>query len=477
MTAAVLQWHENPRLLHGGQTVAGQVAVWASATALLLWHDVTFIMPLAIALVMVSPQHRRLIVSLAAAGAIIEYFADRSRMSFDSVIGDPGTLVLPVVQIAMIVAGLYALYWLARWFARWPALARRYPVITLHAGFWAGLALVGPFPVLAVLFELGPWLIWRISYLVQLAHRGRLVTTSFRDHLMYLWPVFGGNTPHGKGFEYLSRHEAADRAANAQSQLAGIKLLILAVLWHWATVLMDTFIFGGNAGIPATTVPLLAAAPVLSVPHLADAITAGDTTTGTAWTSMFAELVRTTLVIATRGHIVVGCLRLLGFNVFRNTYKPFLSESILEFWNRFNHYFKELMVEFFFYPVFLRATWAGPRLRLFLAVFAAAFVGNMYFHILLYPEWIAAGDIAAIWTKFGPRTVYCFFLALGVWISMARQQAQRKKLAERPWYLRARAIAGVLTFYAIIHVWNLRADEATMMDRAQFCLRLIGIHW
>jgi hypothetical protein len=42
------------------------------------------------------------------------------------------------------------------------------------------------------------------------------------------------------------------------------------------------------------------------------------------------------------GHMIIGTLRLFGFNVFRNTYKPLLSESILEFWNRYYYYFKEL---------------------------------------------------------------------------------------------------------------------------------------
>ena len=45
--------------------------------------------------------------------------------------------------------------------------------------------------------------------------------------------------------------------------------------------------------------------------------------------------------------MIVGYLRLCGFNVFRNTYKPLLAETMVEFWNRYYYYFKELLVNFF----------------------------------------------------------------------------------------------------------------------------------
>ena len=58
------------------------------------------------------------------------------------------------------------------------------------------------------------------------------------------------------------------------------------------------------------------------------------------------------------------------------------SATLVEFWNRYYYYFKELLVRFFFMPVFMQLggklrDW--PRLRLFVAVFAAAFVGNIYY--------------------------------------------------------------------------------------------------
>ena len=62
-----------------------------------------------------------------------------------------------------------------------------------------------------------------------------------------------------------------------------------------------------------------------------------------AWSALYAGLVWDVLKIAARGHEIVGALRLFGFNVFRNTYKPLLAPSLVEFWNRYYYYFKEML--------------------------------------------------------------------------------------------------------------------------------------
>ncbi len=63
---------------------------------------------------------------------------------------------------------------------------------------------------------------------------------------------------------------------------------------------------------------------------------------------------------------------------------------MVEFWNRYYYYFKEIMVEFFFYPTFIGWFRKWPRLRLFAAVYMAAFVGNMYYHLIGKEEKLAA---------------------------------------------------------------------------------------
>lgn len=54
--------------------------------------------------------------------------------------------------------------------------------------------------------------------------------------------------------------------------------------------------------------------------------------------SIYCELVRQVLRHAVNGHAVIGTLRLFGFKVFRNTYKPLLAESRVAFWGRYYYF-------------------------------------------------------------------------------------------------------------------------------------------
>ncbi len=86
------------------------------------------------------------------------------------------------------------------------------------------------------------------------------------------------------------------------------------------------------------------------------------------------------LTLSIWGHIIIATCRMAGFKALRNTWSPLQSKTIAEFWNRYYYYFKELLVEFFFYPTFLRFFKTKPRLRMFMATMAAAGLGNMLYH-------------------------------------------------------------------------------------------------
>ena len=138
------------------------------------------------------------------------------------------------------------------------------------------------------------------------------------------------------------------------------------------------------------------------------------------------------LRLAVKGHLIVGFLRLYGFNVFRNTYKPLLAESIVEFWNRYYYYFKELLVTFFFMPTFTgpaKRLRHWPRLRLLAAVFAAAFVGNVYYHVIKESEALAQGQLLAGARRAGRRA--CSIACCWRWASSCRCCASRTAVVRR----------------------------------------------
>jgi len=238
MISRLSQLHESEQLLAAAQSKMGRLILWVAATLLLFWHDVTWLMPVALAFVMVRPEKRRVILSMAAIGAIAAMFLDRPDTAISAV-----TLLAVAKKSAIILTALLLAYFVARNFSRLPGFIKRAPVIILHLGIWCALSISSI--VGAGIFGMGPFLAWRLSYLFSQARHGKVAATSFHDHLFYLVPVFGGtSTPYGKGLEYLARHEAADAAGFARAQLAGMKLLILAGFWTFALRLMDGMAFG-----------------------------------------------------------------------------------------------------------------------------------------------------------------------------------------------------------------------------------------
>ncbi len=402
-----------------------------------------------------------------------------------SLMGEQAALPLPkdAVGLAAVVLVLLALVWLcyqaAVKFAALPAVVRRNPQWTLHLFFWAMLALLwNTLPTaglwrevllgVAVVF---PFLLWRLGYLLQSGQHGRAGKSRFRDHLLTIWPIYGGsNTPYGKGIDFLSRSEAQTVEQLARSQLAGIKLLVLAIAWTVLRELMQRGFYGSES--------LLAVQTGGGIPLLRELIDQGSHAPRLAsWASIYCELVYQVLSHAIRGLKIVAALRFCGFNVFRNTYKPLLAESIVEFWNRYYYYFKELMANFFFTPTFMqlgRSLQKWPNLRLFVAVFAAAFVGNMYYHVIKDIDLIVLGDVYGAVYGLRSRFFYCLLLALGIFVSMWRSQNRAGRAPIAGLHGRCLRIFGVWTFFSLIYIWNVGGGEGFLL-RTEFFLGLFGL--
>jgi hypothetical protein len=294
--------------------------------------------------------------------------------------------------------------------------------------------------------------------------------------LFYLWPVWGGtNTPIGKGYDYLSQREAKTPEAYARSVLAASKLIILAQILDLIRIILEAILYGDASN----SFTRMFARVNLGMPRLSGIVT-GQTPASPwfGWIALYLELIWETLKHATLGHRWVSLLRLFGFNVFRNTYKPLLAQSLLDFWNRYYYYFKELLAEFFFFPIYLRYFRSSPKLRIFAAVFAAAFVGNMYYHFLEGRIAFAKGEFLQTLRVLSPRMIYCGLLTLGIYFSMIRQNQRRGKIQpDDPTtkkFLTLRRIAGVWTFFALINLWNTRVG-GSISDRIVFIFSLFGL--
>ena len=424
-----------------------------------------------------NPGRRRILLVLGALVAALRHpipIVHRNGMHLE-IAADLAT-TLPVA--ALLLAYAVCCYQAALNFASLPTFVRQRPLIHLHAVFWVLVAVLWTtgyanptlLAILAGCVIAMPFLIWRLSYLLQTGQRGRMVGSSVLDHVVYVSPVWGGtNTPYGKGFDYLRSSEAGDEDSLARSQLAGLKMFVLAFICSIGVKLIDGVVFGsqniyrhalGDATLGLPTVDAQLQAPP------------GSHAAWVGWTAIYCDLFLQVLKLGVYGHVIVGYLRICGFNVFRNTYKPLLAETIVEFWNRYYYYFKELLVSFFFLPTFVRYFKSSPRMRLFAAVFASAFLGNLYYHAIQDPS-LARRDWAALAAMLIPRAGYCFLLALGIFVSMQREQRRTRLQFDRPWPRRAMAILGVWTFFAIIRLFH--HGDPTYRSRIEFILGLFGV--
>ncbi len=425
-----------------------------------------------------TPVRRRLILAIAA--VVVGIKKPLGIMEDSRIVGVPEDALAKIGVVIGIFGILWLVYRTAMAFSRLPAMIRRHPQLALHLCFWVFLVMVWTAaPVagwlgtvmtgIAVTF---PFLLWRCAYLVQTGQFGRATQTSFSDHLLYLWPAFGGSTtPYGKGHDYLSRCEAQTNDELTRSQLSGIKLLMLGACWNVASQLMQNSFYGADSFL---------AAQGAGVPELSVMVNHGATANiGLSWASLYCEFLYQVLDHAAEGHQIVGILRLFGFNVFRNTYKPLLAESILEFWNRYYYYFKEIMSTFFFMPVFMQTgkllkNW--PTVRLFSAVFSAAFLGNMYYHILKKTDLIVAGQVFEAVYSLRSRFFYCFLLAVGIFVSMWRIQRRHNQPLSTALWARGMRMFGVWTFFSLIYIWNVSVKNGgDFSTRVAFFFNLFGI--
>ena len=453
------QFHENPAVVAWWCRTGGSALAWLA-----------------------PPARRRTILAFGA--LLVAVGTTQVSLAKHPGIGLPTSLG----GVATVVAGQFVLFWLvlraASGFSQLPAPVRRHPQVALHASYWAVLCLLwlttpamGPLRQgllgLAIVY---PMLLWRLGYLLAGGQHGRMTSTGWRDHAFYLWPAYGGSeTPYGKGLSTLSRHEAGTTEALARSQLAGIKLLLLALVWRLVLTLYEGVLYGTGNRLTDTL-----GGVTLGLPTLRSLLVMGSAApTLLAWASIYADLFADVLRLAIKGHLIVGFLRLYGFHVFRNTYKPLLAESIVEFWSRYFYYFKELLVTFFFLPTF---TGVGkrlrhwPKVRLLVAVLAAAFVGNVYYHLIKVSAAMAQGQVLQTLSEQGSRMFYCLLLACGVFVSMLREQNRRgadPRVGRAPRLLR---IFGVWTFFGLISIWN-AAGGVAFAIRNDFFLGLWGLGW
>ena len=465
-------------LLMAAQTWWGRVlmAVLAAVALIPGFGNVALAFAGAIALCSFRPEQRRGVVSLLAV-LVCVYNIGPKGLDWAA-----NRVPLRALIVAAVWIGCLILW------TRFPSRVR-HPMLILHV--CAGTFLVGTWAMRAggpisessgvtasALSSLVPELLWRSSYWIKWRRKQNGPAPIWENLFAALPFVGSGGVPYGKGPGYFAKHEAVGAVPMAAAQLEGMKLLLLATIWR----LVD-----GALGVASGTPPAwFANAPLADWTFfrdtLHDAIPAMTALLQTPdvfslwqrWAGLYLELFHNILTLATYGHTLIGALCLLGFRIPRNTDAPLLATTILDFWNRYYFYFKELLVDFFFFPAFLKTAGASLAWRTLAATAWAAFFGNMYYHVILYWSGYVAGNVAGFEALISSRAIYCVLLTGGLCASFMRSPAlgmRQPRTVSRG--RRVLQSAGVSLFFALLHVWNY-SEPVGVNERWELCKSLVA---
>jgi hypothetical protein len=459
---------ENPKIVSQAQTVSGKLALLGLAVCLLGWRSPRPIVFLAaVALVTFLPAYRRVALTVAAA-----YWIVASGLLKQDLVGEvaikagihlPSTALQSAVWIATGLGCISLIFGLFGYWVRKPSggIVGRRPVLCLGIFFCLVLTIAGttgmPARVRIVSWALAAPLsgcLWLLAYALRDSRRGANLG-GIGTMLATLWSGSSSSTPMLKGPTHALHVEAIDAKEFAVAQLKGVELLT------WTMILVL---------ISAAIQYLLLKGDVPTLEEAIDRNLTGTIPVWLCWESLAGSFVLLVITLTIWGHTMVGGLRLLGFKALRNTYAPFRARTIAEFWNRIYFYFKELLVDHFYYPVYLRYFKRSPRIRTVFATFAAACFGNAFYHFGRDVNEVAQ---LGLWRALVGFQVYLFYtivLATGIAISQLRG-----KRRQTSWF-RTEVVSrlSIVLFYGLVHIFDDTRRTVSLGAHFAFLFRLFG---
>lgn len=288
--------------------------------------------------------------------------------------------------------------------------------------------------------------------------RGKDETPTLQ-RLGFLRPFWGGPSIPFKGLTYLRTFEAKTPEALAATRLKALKLIVWAVLLLAANAILSR-LFYEAADFPTLNEAVTLTAEGHPLPALA------------GWGVVFKNFVVTMLTVGAFWHAMVAVIRMAGFCIPRNMARPLTARTLAEFWNRYLFYFKEVLVDFFFFPAFARWFKNHPRLRIACATFCAACIGNVLFSLVAQAHLVAEHGIVGTLLRFESYIFYAVVLAVALVVS----QLRKRKPKPEDGFLRYSVIPriGVIGFFALMQIFADESGHLGLAERLDFAASLVG---
>ena len=371
---------------------------------------------------------------------------------------------LAIGSLLLVLAGIHHLLRYVRQHPK--SLIARRPVITLLAleALLCGLSLLDIMQglprvlVWSLLVVVTPF-IWFLPYAIidQRAAAGQPLLLQMAALRPFWSPTY---LPFGKGAAFLQKFLAKTTDDLAVTQLKGIKLLV------WSNLLLALkaglgWLLVGRLGTPTVAETVDTFLQGQPYPLL------------TSWTALAWSTAYFALQIAIWAHLFIGLARLAGYRLPRGSCRPLESRTLMDYFNRFHYYFKELLVDFFFIPTFFKTFRQHPRLRMFFATFMAAAVGNALWHFVRDIGLIARVGMAAALQTYISYLFYCVVLATGVGLSQIRAGQGIRP----PDTLTGRLYSFIFvwSFVVCLHLFSDGSRQHSLGERLSFLASLFGV--
>ncbi|MGN6702720.1 MAG: hypothetical protein ACTHKB_07140, partial [Burkholderiaceae bacterium] len=301
--------------------------------------------------------------------------------------------------------------------------------------------------------------IWFLAYAIVDQRSQKPASRTFQFAVLHPFWIASTTIPYGKGAAFLRKALPKTPRDLAVTQIKGVKLLIWANML-WGISLLLAWVLEGRLNIPTVDMAINA-----YLRHQAFPILVG-------WAAVIWSTAKFMLMAARWGHVFIGVARLAGFRLPRSVWRPLESRTLMDYFNRFYYYFKELLVDFFFIPTFFAVFRDHPRLRMFFATFMAAGIGNAIWHFLKDIQVVAPMGLAGAFMSYTSYFFYCVVLATGLGISQIRAQMGIKP---SPTFLgRLYSFAFVWSFVVCLHVFSDESRNHTLVERLSFMASLFG---
>lgn len=380
-----------------------------------------------------------------------------------------------IAAVLLFCCVFYALAYVGR--NHW--LMRR-PIIVLHL-VNTGLMLIACYAPLTPLQRTYLWAfliilvryVWFLGYTLLDMRAKNSSGFAFQiGHYIPFWMGLASTpTPMPKGAAYLRKIEAKNPTEQAICQLKALKLIYWAVVLMVVQTVFANIVYGSRGILEWQLVSFF------QLPSYRDAI--HQAVVGHAypwyigWLSLVCGLFNNVLYLAIWGHAIIAACRMAGYNALRGTYKPLLATTIAEFWNRYFYYFKELLVEFFFYPTYLRYFKTMPRFRLFFATLVAAGFGNVLFHFIRDISFIIEMGFWQALVAFHVYMFYGLLLGTAIGISQLRDRQARHNYGWFRKHVVARVV--VIGFYCLVLIFDSPDRTLSLADYFRFVFSLVNI--